>query len=156
MARFTGTVRSPHPAADTWSYLADLRSIAEWDPSVERISLSSGEPRTVDARYELAVSFLGKTLTLPYATVAAEEPTRVVFAAWTDIVTVRDEARVRPLPDGGSSVTWDAELRLRGARRLLNPLLRLAFGRLGDRAERGLRKRLNEGALSRPRERVMA
>ena len=51
----------------------------------------------------------------------SEPPTRVVFAAETESVSVRDEARIRPIADGGSSVVWDAELRLKGARRLLRP-----------------------------------
>ena len=58
MARYTETVTSPHPAAAVWSYLAHLRSIPEWDPSLEEIQLLSGEPGTVGARYQLEVSFL--------------------------------------------------------------------------------------------------
>ena len=42
----------------------------------------------------------------------------------------------------GSSLTWRASLHLRGARRLLDPPLRLAFARLGRKAEDGLRERL--------------
>ena len=156
MARYTGTVTSPHPAAEIWSYLADLRSIGEWNPSVEGVRLTAGEPRTIGARYELEVSFLRSSLALPYVTVEVEPPNRVVFAAETDSVTVRDEARIRPLADGGSSVVWDAELRLKGARRLFDPLLRLAFNRLGGRAKRGLGKRLNESTLSRQPERARA
>jgi len=144
MARYTGTVTSPHPAAEIWSYLADLRSIAEWDPSVEEIRLVSGDPGTVGARYHLEVSFLGSRVSLPYVTVTVEPPTRVVFAAETKSVMVRDEARIRPIADRGTSLTWNAELRLKGARGLLDPLLGLAFNRLGSRATRGLGERLNE------------
>jgi carbon monoxide dehydrogenase subunit G len=156
MARYTGSVTSPHPAEATWSYLADLRSVAEWDPSVEEIRLVSGDPGTAGARYQLEVSFLGARVSLPYVTVAVEPPQRVVFAAETDSVTIRDEARVAPLTNGGSSVVWDAELRLKGVGRLLDPLLGLAFNRLGGRAERGLRERLNRASLSHPLEEVPA
>jgi carbon monoxide dehydrogenase subunit G len=144
MARYKGTVTSHHPASAVWSYLADLRSVAEWDPSVDEIRLLSGNPGTVGARYQLEVSFLGNRVSLPYVTVTADPPTRVVFSAETESVVVRDEARVRPLADGGSSVTWDADLRLKAARRLFDPLLRLAFNRLGRRAARGLGERLTE------------
>jgi carbon monoxide dehydrogenase subunit G len=143
MARYTGTVTSPHPAAEVWSYLADLRSIAEWDPSVEKARLVSGDPGTVGARYQLEVSFLGSRVGLPYVTVTAEPPTRVAFAAETESVMVRDEARIRPIAARGTSVIWEAELRLKGARQLLDPLLRLAFNRLGSQAARGLSERLN-------------
>ena len=43
-------------------------------PSVEDVRLTSGEPRTVGARYELEVSFLGSRLSLPYVTVEVEPP----------------------------------------------------------------------------------
>ena len=156
MARYTGTVTSPHAPAEIWSYLADLRSIAEWDPSVEQIRLVSGDPGTIGARYQLEVSFLGGGVSLPYVTVTVEPPSRVVFAAETESVMVRDEARIRPIADGGSTVVWDAELRLKGARRLFDPLLRLAFNRLGNRAARGLSERLNEETVPSPLEQVRA
>jgi hypothetical protein len=156
MARYMGTITSPHSAAETWSYLADLRSIGEWDPSVEEIRLVSGDPGTVGARYQLEVSFIGGRVSLPYVTVTVEPPHRVVFAAETESVMVRDEARIRPNADGGISVVWDAELRLKGVRRLFHPLLRLAFNRLGSRAERGLGERLNEPTLSHPLEETRA
>jgi hypothetical protein len=154
MARYTGTVTSPHPTQEVWSYLADLRSVAEWDPSVDEVRLLSGEPRTVGARYQLEVSFLGNRVSLPYVTVTAESPARVVFAAETKSVIVRDEARIRSMADGGSSVTWDADLRLKGARRLIDPLLRVAFNRVGGRGARGLNERLNEIAPPRLLEEV--
>jgi carbon monoxide dehydrogenase subunit G len=154
MARYTAKVTSPHPAAEIWSYLADLRSIAEWDPSVEKARLVSGDPGALDARYQLEVGFLGSRVSLPYVAATAESPTRLVFTAETESVTVRDEARIRPNADGGTSLTWDAELRLKGARRLLDPLLRLAFNRLGSRAARGLHERLNELTLPHSLEQV--
>jgi hypothetical protein len=131
-----------------WTYLVDLRSIAHWDPSVEEIKLVAGDPLVAGARYQLEVGFLGNRVSLPYVTVAAERPRRVVFAAETNSVAVRDEARIRPLPDGGTFVTWDADLRLKGARRLFDPLLRLAFARLSRRAARGLNRQLNDLSAS--------
>ena len=32
------------PPEDAWHYLADLRSLAEWDPSVKRVELVTGQP----------------------------------------------------------------------------------------------------------------
>jgi hypothetical protein len=152
MPRYSATVNSPHPAADVWSYLSDLRSVAEWDPSVDEVRLISRGPRRVGARYELEVSFLRNRVCLPYVTAAANPPVRLVFTAQTASVSVRDEAEIRPLPTGGSSVTWDAELRLKGVRRLLDPLLRPAFNRVGARAKAGLRDRLSQAELPMPRE----
>ena len=146
--------QSHRRAEEVWHYVADLRSVAEWDPSVDRIVLIDGEPRTLSARYELEVSFRGKSLALPYRTVEVDPPHRVVFTAGTDSVSVRDEARIEPAGPEGSRVIWDAELRLRGFRRLLEPLLRPAFNRIGKAAENGLAERLRKPVLEARPDRV--
>jgi carbon monoxide dehydrogenase subunit G len=156
MARYTGTVEAPHSAEEVWRYLADLRSVREWDPSVDRVTLVGGEPRTEGARYELDVSFRGRSITLPYRVVEAEPPHRVVFAAQNEAVLVRDEARIEPVGPDASTVTWDAELRLRGIRKILELPLRAAFNRVGENAEKGLGERLRKPALGAPPEWVHA
>jgi uncharacterized protein YndB with AHSA1/START domain len=142
MARFSGTVNSPNSADEVWRYLADLRSIREWDPSVEDARLIEGEPGTAGARYELDVRFVGRTVTLAYETKEADPPHRVTFEAEKDGMSILDEAVVVPAV-AGSRATWTGTLRLSGARRVLDPVLQIAFGRLGKRAENGLRERLN-------------
>ena len=142
MARYTGTIDAPRPPQEVWQYLADLRSIREWDPSVRAVSLTEGQPGKVGAAYELTVEFMGRELILPYRTVAANPPDSVVFAAETDAVSVRDQATIRRGPRG-SSVIWDANLELKGVRRLLDLPLRIAFNRLGGRAAHGLAERLS-------------
>jgi carbon monoxide dehydrogenase subunit G len=148
MARYQGTVTTPRPSEEVWRYLADLRSVAEWDPSVVDARLISGEPGTVGARYEVDVNFLHRTLTIPYVTVAAESPHRVAFSADTGSVSVHDEARIASSSAGGSTVTWDADLRLSGPGRMLDLPLRVAFNRIGSRAEFGLANRLNEPSMT--------
>jgi uncharacterized protein YndB with AHSA1/START domain len=141
MAHYTGELTTEMRPDDVWRYLADLRSIAQWDPSVEDARLVAGDPGIVGTRYVLDVRFLGRTVALPYETVVAEPPHRLVFAAETDAMSIADEAVILPLLSG-SSVTWSASLRLRGAKRLLDPPLQVAFARLGKNAEDGLRERL--------------
>ena len=147
MASFTGTVTTAHPQDEVWSYLADLRLIREWDPSVADARLVSGEAGTLGSRYELDVTFLGRTVTLAYETVVSEPPHRIVFAAETDALSVVDEALVLPLP-AGSRATWNGALHLKGARQVLELPLRAAFARLGGKAEKGLRERLSEPVLA--------
>ena len=63
---------------------------------------------------------------------------------------VRDEARIDPLGSTASSVTWDADLRLRGIRRLLDLPLRGIFNRVGEDAQEGLGERLRKPELGGP------
>jgi hypothetical protein len=142
MARYIGTVEAPHSAEEVWHYLADLRSAGEWDPSVERVELTAGEPGAEGASYDLEVRFRGRTIPLSYRTVTVDPPHRVVFEAATDSVVVRDEARVDRIGETTSRVTWDADLRLRGLRRVLDLPLRALFNQLGEDAKKGLGERL--------------
>ena len=154
MARYRGTVIAHHPQEQVWEYLADLRRLAEWDPSVGRIELVAGDPREPGARYEVDVSVAGQSVTLPYRTVEVAPPERIVFAAQTGSVEVRDEASVVATGPGVCEVTWDADVRLRGWRRLFDLPLRVVFQRLGSRAHRGLAARLREPAVAASNGRV--
>jgi carbon monoxide dehydrogenase subunit G len=154
MARYTGTVDAPHSAEEVWHYLADLSSIEEWDPSVKDVELVGGEARTEGARYDLEVRVRGRSIGLPYRVVEVDPPHRVVFAAETASVSVRDEARIEAKGPAASSVIWEANLRLRGIRRLLDLPLRPIFHRLGEDARKGLRERLREPELRGPTVRV--
>lgn len=147
MAKYTGTVEAPHGAEEVWHYLADLRSAEEWDPSVDRVELVGGEPRTEVARYHLEVRFGGRSIKIPYRVAELDPPYRVVFEAETDSVSVRDEARIEPKGPAASSVTWDADLRLRGIRRVLDLPFRAIFHRVGDEARMGLSERLHKPEL---------
>jgi carbon monoxide dehydrogenase subunit G len=154
MARYTGTVEAPHSAEEVWRYLADLRSIREWDPSVDSVELTAGEPRIEGAGYELEVRLRGRSITLPYRIVEADPPHRVVFAAETEAITVRDEARIDAVGESASRVTWDADVRLRGIRRLLELPLRGIFNGLGEDARKGLGERLRKPVLDESMARV--
>jgi hypothetical protein len=46
---------------------------------------------------------------------------------------------------GGTRIVYDADLALKGALKLADPLLRVAFKRVGARALAGLRRTLEEG-----------
>jgi hypothetical protein len=146
MAKYSGTVSSAHPKERVWSYLADLRSVAEWDPSIEAAHLRAGTPRAAGSSYEIEISFFGRRIALPYRTIEVEPGRRIVFAAETGAVAIRDEAVVTTAKSG-SRATWSAELRPKGALRLLQPLLALAFRRVGSRAEAGLRRCLAQPTL---------
>ena len=57
-----------------------------------------------------------------------------------------DEVTVEP-EGAGSKVTYDAELELKGARKLAHPLVSVGFKRNSDKARSGLAERL-DGSLA--------
>ncbi len=144
MARYVASVDTLWEREDAFSYLADFATIAEWDPGVVRAKRLTAEPFEVGARFEVISSFLGREVPLTYETLEIEAPRRVLLRAETPTAVSLDEMTFDPRPAGGTTVTYDADLTLRGPLRLLDLPLRLAFGRIGDNARDGLRRKLME------------
>lgn len=145
MPHYTTSVRTPWSAARAFEYLSDLEHFADWDPGVKRSTKVEGTGPGLGSAYDVTVGGVGRDLTLRYETVAVDPPHRIEVRAETatllsvDVMTFVDDA-------GGCVVTYDADLSLKGALRLANPVLGLAFGRIGDRAAAGLRRALDGAA----------
>lgn len=146
MARYVTSVATPLPAAEAFAYMADVTRFVEWDPGVKRVLRVAGDGPGVGAAYDLTVQ-AGGTTVMRYEVVEYEPPRRVLLVARTPWLTSVDEVRVDA--DGrGSLVTYDAKLTLDGRLALFEPLLRLAFRRIGDRAAAGLRRALSGAAVA--------
>lgn len=142
MARYVTVMHSPRSPADAFAYLADVVHFAEWDPGVTRAAQVVGDGPGPGAAYDLDVRTGPRSLTFRYETAQWDPPGRLVLHAERGPFVSVDEIRVEP--DGaGSRVTYDARLTLRGPAALLDPLLGLAFRRVGDRAAAGLRRVLH-------------
>lgn len=151
MARYKATVTSPASCEAVFDYLADFRSAAEWDPGVRGARLGRGEPGRPGAEFEITSRFLGRDVPLIYRTVEVDRPRRVLLVAESSSVISRDEITVAELADGRSEVTYAADLSLRGPLRVLDPVLRILFSRIGDTARDGLAAKLAL-PLPQPRE----
>lgn len=142
MARYRTTVDSPAAAKDVFAYLADFRTVAEWDPGVRSARLLHGEPGAQGATYYVVAGFLGRGIPLEYEILESIAPTdrfegRVVLEAHTSAFRSYDVITVAPT-DSGCTVTYDADLALKGVRRPFDLFLSLAFKVIGDRARNGL------------------
>lgn len=142
MARYTTRVRTQRPSDEVFAYMADLRNFAEWDPGVRRVSQVDGDGAGPDAVFDVTVGGVGRDLTLWYRTVEYAPPRDLLVVATGKLLVSEDRITVE-IDDAGTVVTYDADLRLNGPLRLADPLLRLVFGRIGDRAAAGLRRVLD-------------
>ncbi len=135
MARYLVRLRSPKSPAEAFAYMANLANFAEWDPGVSRVNQSEGEGPGLNAVYD--VTLKGLPTPLRYRTTQFDSPNSIVARAETLLLTSLDTITVEA--DGtGSIVTYDAKLTLNGPLGLADPILRLTFGRIGDRAAAGL------------------
>lgn len=138
MARYVTTVRVEQTPAEVFAYMSDLRNFAEWDPGVKKVVQAKGAGAGEGAEFDVTVS----GTTLRYVTTEYHPNSNLLVVARSRTLTSTD--RVTVVVEGGATlVTYDAVLELNGVLRLADPLLRLAFGRIGDRAAAGLRRVLN-------------
>ena len=140
MARYVASVSTAKPIQEAFDYLADFSSVAEWDPSAVRAERLSAAPGP-GAEFRVVVRFAGREIPLTYRTTEFRRPQRVVLLAETPTVVSEDTITFADA-DGGTEITYHANLRLKGLMRFADPLLGLLFRRLGDNAVAGLRREL--------------
>ena len=142
MARYVTKVRTPWSPERAFAYMADLRNFANWDPGVREVVQREGSGGGPAAVFDVTVRSKPKDLQLTYRTVEHKPPRTVLAVAKSGVYTSED--RITVVADGsGSIVTYDATLRLNGLLGAFDPVLRLVFGRIGDRAAAGLRTALD-------------
>ncbi len=140
MPRFRDTVPSAAPRERVFDYMADFASVAEWDPSVREAEALDPAPGP-GARFRVVVRALGRETEYVYETVAYERPSRVVVRAETSSVISLDTITFAE-SEGGTVMTYDAELTLKGPARLLELPMRVGFRRLAENAKAGLEREL--------------
>ena len=134
MARYRASIETRWTPEEAFAYLSDFSTSAEWDPGVmeaHRVGPDGNE-------FHLVVKPLGRTTTLTYRRTECQRPQAVTFVGENSAVVSRDRITFEAIP-AGTRVTYDADLRLKGPLRLADPVLALAFNRIGDRAREGLR-----------------
>jgi hypothetical protein len=129
------------PAQEAFSYLSDFSTTAEWDPGVVQAERLTAGPLGEGTEFRVVAEFMGRKVPLTYVVTEFDPPARIVLRGESATVVSLDEITVAPAGDG-ALVTYDARLVLKGPLRLADPLLGLAFKRIGDRAATGMRRAL--------------
>ncbi|MDP3279143.1 MAG: SRPBCC family protein [Deltaproteobacteria bacterium] len=147
MARYVTSATTPLAPAEAFSYMADVTHFVEWDPGVKSVRRVTGGDCAVGTAYDLTVQAGTKTV-MRYEVTEHDAPRRILLVARTLFLTSVDEIRVEP-SGSGSIVTYDATLTLNGPLGGFDPLLRVAFRRIGDRAAAGLKRVLASKTVTR-------
>jgi hypothetical protein len=139
MARFKTSVSSPAGVQRVFDELAAFQNIVRWDPGVLEAKRLDEGPVRIGSSFWLLCAFGPQRIPLTYVIQDFQPPHRMVLEAHTegfsslDVITVAAGLK-------GSVMTYDATLTLHGLRRVMDPLLQLAFGVTARRAEAGLKK----------------
>lgn len=143
MPRYVATVDSPWPAQAAFTYMADMTRFTDWDPGVTKAEQVEGEGPGPGAAFDVTVPGGVKEITLRYVSEEYEEGREVLLVGRGGGFVSIDRVTVTPR-EGGSTVVYDAELTLNGPLKVFDVALRPVFGRIGARAEEGLRRVLSE------------
>ena len=141
MARYRASVDIPQSREEAFAYLSDFSTTREWDPGVVEAERLDGQPVGEGTEFRLVARFLGRMNELTYRIVEYDPPHAVTLLGENATVVSRDRITFESSA-AGTRVTYDADLALKGVLRMADPLLALAFNRVGDRALGGLRRTL--------------
>lgn len=147
MARYETVVHTPRSPEDAFAYMADLRNFEQWDPGIESSTQVVGDGPGVGAEYDIEMSMM----TLRYVTTEYDAPARVKVEAHSRLLSSFDTITVKAR-GSGSDVRYEAEIRLGGPLRLLDPLFNLVFQRIGDKASAGMARALDGYEISEDKE----
>ena len=141
MAHYRASIDIQQPREDVFAYLSDFSTTREWDPGVVEAERLNGQAVGEGTEFRLVAEFLGRKNELTYRIVEYDPPHAVTFLGENATVVSRDRITFESTAEG-TRVTYDADLALKGLLRIADPLLALAFNRVGDRALAGLRRTL--------------
>jgi len=144
MAHYNASLDTPRPPEEMFAYLSDFSSTQEWDPGVIEAKRLGDAPVRKGTEFRLLAVFLRRKTPLTYRIVEYDPPSAVTFRAESSTVVSLDRITFEP-SERGTRITYDADLALKGPFRLADPLLGIAFKRVGARALAGLRRTLEEG-----------
>lgn len=134
MAQYSATINVDASPADAFVYLSDPLNRSEWDPSVRSVERSGDH-------FDVTVGFYGKAIDATYSVDEVIEGSKVVFeiggkVKGRDVIEIVER-------DGGSSISLDLQVQMKGAARLLDRGLQVAFAGIGDNIASELKKQLD-------------
>ena len=135
------TVVVDKPLDAVFGYLSDFTTTTEWDPGTV-VTVNRQGDGGVGTTYLNTSRFLGRETQLTYIVRDFIPGKRIQLRGENKTIIAADTMTFRTV-DAATEVTYTAEFTFKGASRLLAPILRPAFERLGTKAEIGMRKALN-------------
>ncbi len=124
------------------AYIADFRTLTEWEPSVQTATQTHGQGPGSGARYDIRMSLFGSESTMQYQCTEYASAYAILEGAG-DGFTAYDRIDVRAT-DSGSEVTYFTDIRLLTSNgRMLEPVISVIFGFNVRHAVKNLRARLN-------------
>jgi carbon monoxide dehydrogenase subunit G len=122
-------------------YLKDFSNAEEWDPGTQSCTRNGAGPIEVGATWHNVSKIVGVKAELTY-TLNTLSNRKLVFVGENDSSTSVDTITV-DAAGAGSVVTYQADLEMKGAAKILSPAMKLVFEKLAHDTEKQLTTVLN-------------
>lgn len=144
MPKVSRTITTEAPIEEVFAYLADFSNGPEWDPTQESsVARGDGGPR-LGQIYDIVVEWGDRKLPMVYE-VTAYKPNHMITLVGDGSTThAIDTLEFTEVSDGGTAVTYNADIRLKGFLRVAEPFLGSKFNELFDNAEAGISQQLSK------------
>ena len=143
MPKIVRTITTDAPIDRVFGYLADFSNAPEWDPGTKTAVPRDDDGPKLGQVYDLVVTWGDRELDMVYEITALKENRLVTLIGDGSTTHAVDTMEFSEVPDGGTSVTYIADIKLKGVLRLAEPFLGGKFKELGDHAEAGMAAQLN-------------
>jgi len=137
----TEVIEVPRSLEESFAYVADFTTVAEWDPGIHSSRRVSGDGG-VGSVYEVEAEFRGKTMPFTYTVTAFERDGRIVLDGVGEKATSLDTIAFEAGAEGGTRITYSADFALKGVLRVAEPFLGGTFRKLARHALAGLEAKL--------------
>jgi len=142
------TITTTLPLKDSFEYLADFSNAAEWDPGTVTSKARDDQAPHVGQEYDLEVAWGDRRLDMVYTITKLDDNDLLELVG--DGSTTHAVDTMTFTTDGETTtVTYQADIRLKGILRIAEPFLKSKFTSLGDEAEYGLSTALAKRAARR-------
>lgn len=122
-------------------YLKDFVHATEWDPGTEECTQTTPGPVAVGTQWHNKSKIAGVSTELTYTLEKLADDT-LVFVGRNDTATSTDTITVVP-QGGGSEITYEAVIEMKGAAKVASPLVKLVFEKIGSDTEDDMTKVIN-------------
>ena len=152
MIRLKQTVKVDRPIHDVFRYAADFENVEQWDPGVSASKKVTPGPIGEGTEYSVVVKSGPWRIPMRYVVKEFTPPTRVVLEGTGKRITAIDSITLEER-DGGTEVTYVADLTFSGLLASSENLMRGMLDRVGRKAVAGLESALSERRTA-PDERI--
>ena len=132
-------------AEAAFDFISDFTHASLWDPRTQSVRKLTAGPIGLGTVFMLRAQLGPLTLDFPYEIVEYKRPQVLVFAGHTHFFAYRERVTFTP-EQGGTSITWDAQMELQSLLTLGNPILSLLYQRIGNDATDSIARVLEKDA----------